>query len=290
MSGPSPCLLPPRTCHQSSFVQLHVFSLSYSWIKKFSLWCIVPSSFAGFQVTCPQCKSEFHLCASGPTSQAIISTLDETWSSLLLKAWAPSSIRSYSSAQRQFIAFCSRFLFYNDNSCMLPASELTILRFIAFISSRLSLSSVRNHISAVRNLHIICGFKDPLEDCPCVPLVICGLKRFQGERARKKSPITALVLFSIKLQLDFTLFDHVMFWAACCLAFFGFLRCSEFTVPASGFRPNVHLSVSDVQVDKIPVPDNLMINIKCSKRTNLVLVVLSLLPDLIQSCAQFQLF
>ena len=133
---------------------------------------------------------------------------------------------------------------------MHPASELTILHFIAFISSRLSSSSVRNYISAVRNLHIICGFKDPLEDCPRVPLVIRELKRFQGERARKKSPITALVLFSIKLQLDFTLFDHVMVWEACCLAFFGFLRCSEFTVQASGFRPNVHLSVSDVQVDK----------------------------------------
>ena len=56
-----------------------------------------------------------------------------------------------------------------------------------------------------------------------------------------------------------------MFWAACCLAFFSFLRCLEFTVPVSGFHPDVHLSVSDVQVDKILVLDNPMISIKCSK-------------------------
>ena len=99
-----------------------------------------------------------------------------------------------------------------------------------------------------QNLHFILGFKDPLEDCPHIPLVIRSFKRLQGERARKKPPITALVLFSIKLHLDFTLFDHVMFWAACCLAFFGFLRCSEFTVPVSSFHPYVNYIVQRCQL------------------------------------------
>ena len=49
------------------------------------------------------------------------------------------------------------------------------------------------------------------------------------------------------------------------MAFFAFLRCSEFTVPSSGFIPDTHLTPSDVLIDKMPFPDSLMINIKKSK-------------------------
>jgi hypothetical protein len=39
-----------------------------------------------------------------------------------------------------------------------------------------------------------------------------------------------------------------MFWATCSLAFFGFLRVSDFTCSGS-FDPLVHLSISDVSFD-----------------------------------------
>ena len=56
-----------------------------------------------------------------------------------------------------------------------------------------------------------------------------------------------------------------MFWAACCLAFFGFLRCSEFTVPSAGFQSDVHLTPRDILVDKKPFPDSLVVKLKKSK-------------------------
>ena len=141
----------------------------------------------------------------------------------MLMAWSPSTVCSYSSSQRQFLSFCSQWNLFNDNGLPLPASGLTILRFIASLSKRLAASSIRNYLSAVRNLHIIYGFPDPLHDLPWVPLVLKGLKRVQGDNHRVKTPITSLVLFSMKLQLNFQLYDRVMFSAACCLAFFGFL-------------------------------------------------------------------
>ena len=147
----------------------------------------------------------------------------------------------------------------------LPASEITILRFIAYAGRRPAASSVRNYWSAVRNLHLVLGFPDPLEDLPRVPLVMKGLKRFQGDKKQVKTPITALVLMSMKYQLNFNNYDHIMFWAASCLAFFGFLRCSEFTVPSSRILPDGHLTPSDGLADKIPFLDSLMINIKKSK-------------------------
>ena len=80
-----------------------------------------------------------------------------------------------------------------------------------------------------------------------------------------KTPITASVLLSIKLQLDFRKYDHVMFWEACCLAFFGFLRCSEFTVHSAGFQSDVHLTPGDILVNKKPFPDSLVVKLKKSK-------------------------
>ena len=73
----------------------------------------------------------------------------------------------------------------------------------------------------------------------------------------------------MKLQLDFHTFDHIMFWAACCLAFFGFLRCSEFTVPSAGFQSDVHLTPIDLLVDKKPFPDSLVVKLTKSKTDQL---------------------
>ena len=45
-------------------------------------------------------------------------------------------------------------------------------------------------------------------------------------------------------------YHNIMMWAACCTAFFGFLRCSEFTIPSpSEFEPATHLSIKDMAID-----------------------------------------
>ena len=57
-----------------------------------------------------------------------------------------------------------------------------------------------------------------------------------------------------------------MLWAACCLAFFGFLRAGEFTVPCElGFDPSSHLSWGDLAVDVLGQPSVMSIRLKASK-------------------------
>ena len=57
-----------------------------------------------------------------------------------------------------------------------------------------------------------------------------------------------------------------MMWAACCLAFFGFLRSSEFTVPSQATYDNeVHFSPKDIAVDNKTNPQLLKVTIKQSK-------------------------
>ena len=61
-------------------------------------------------------------------------------------------------------------------------------------------------------------------------------------------------------------YDSTMTWAACCTAFFGFLRSSELTVPSQdAYDPSVHLSVRDVAVNNKSSPTMVHIRIKQSK-------------------------
>ena len=58
----------------------------------------------------------------------------------------------------------------------------------------------------------------------------------------------------------------IMIWAACCIASFGFLRCSEFTVPTQQeFDPEVHLTVHDIAIDNKITPSLICVTIKQSK-------------------------
>jgi len=42
-------------------------------------------------------------------------------------------------------------------------------------------------------------------------------------------------------------YHNITLWAMCCLAFFGFLRVSEFTIPTDGsYDPSSHFSLKDV--------------------------------------------
>ena len=55
--------------------------------------------------------------------------------------------------------------------------------------------------------------------------------------------ISSNIFRIIYSALDLNSFDDPMFWAACLLAYFGFLRSAEFTIPSlSAFNHSRHLS------------------------------------------------
>lgn len=66
--------------------------------------------------------------------------------------------------------------------------------------------------------------------------------------------------------MDLNIPDHYMFWAACNLAYFGFLYSSKFTGPnLVSFSQDVHLSVEDIAVDSYKLPTSLCICFTVSK-------------------------
>ena len=101
-------------------------------------------------------------------------------------------------------------------------------------------------------------------NCLHLQCLLRGIKRVQGPASPMRPPITVDHLKAIQRSFDLSTRDHVMLWAACCLAFFGFLRAGEFTVN-SAFDPNTHMTVSDLQADSLVNPSCFKVRIKCSK-------------------------
>ena len=108
------------------------------------------------------------------------------------------------------------------------------------------------------------------QSTPRLGQVLQRIKRYQAcsRSPTIRLPITIQIMRSIKAVLarDPKDYQTIMMWAACCVAFFGCLCCSEFTVPnQTSYDHTIHLSYSDVVVDSKMSPSMVFLHIKQSK-------------------------
>ena len=138
---------------------------------------------------------------------------------------ALSTRRAYQSGRRAFLSFCSKF-----SISPLPASSLTLQYFCANISQHVSYKTIKVYLAGIRLTHIEHGLPDPTDDSP-LQLVCRGIRRQQGDQQRTRLPITVNYLRTLKEQLRvsyYTAHEQRMLWASFTLAFYGFLRISEY--------------------------------------------------------------
>ena len=179
---------------------------------------------------------------------------------------APSTRRSYASAQTKFISFCSQLGKLHPSGSPCPTDEWTLCLFVTFLARTLQHSSIKVYLLGIRALHIDQGFPDLLTDFLRLQRVVRSIKHCQGTRSSTRLPIMDDLMLVIWWSLDLSLPDHQMFWAACSLGYFGFLRVSEFTVPnLSTFSASLHLSVQDITLDSLSAPSSMYVWIKGSK-------------------------
>lgn len=134
-------------------------------------------------------------------------------------------------------------------------------------------STIKVYLLAFRYLQITAGFLDPFAKISWLKLdyVMTGIKKDQakkGVQSRPCIPITPVIMRKLKAVWEKSADsrDTKLLWAACCLCFFGFLRCREMTVPADTAHDSaVHLSVSDITVDHPSNPAMVQVSIKASK-------------------------
>ena len=172
-----------------------------------------------------------------------IDLLDKSWQATLRRGIAPNTFKQYSTGQKHYLDFCFKL-----NIPPLPATEICLLRFVTSIKDNLRGSTIQNYLSAVRFLHIMNGYGNPLPDFERLKLVVKALKRESGP-TRQRAPITFPMLKSNCRLLKFTVYEDVLFWAMALVGFFGFMRVSEFTVPYQ-FNPDLHLTLQDLSLSK----------------------------------------
>ena len=141
-------------------------------------------------------------------------------------------------------------------------------RFVTFLAhSGLSYSSIRQYLSAVRHLHIAAGFPptDTLQH-PVLCYVLRGFLNTHPQYSRpQRLPITPDILLLLYhfWSSSPTDYESSMLWAACCLAFFAFLRSGKFTCsPQTRHRC---LALTDIAVDSHSDPQLLWVHIRYSK-------------------------
>ena len=148
-----------------------------------------------------------------------------------------------------------------------------MLLFVTYLAKeRLSYTTIKVYLAAIRNLDTTARMHHTYQEqlTPYLEQVLQGIKKQQLTHAptRERLLITVDIMADIWAVLSHSPKDYhcIMMWAACCLGFFGFLRCGEFTVPnQSEFDGNIHLSVTDIAVDSKTSPSVIQVSIKQSK-------------------------
>ncbi len=186
----------------------------------------------------------------------------------LLTAHRTSTTRTYSSVQQRFLVFCG-----NHNLTPLPASELTILRFVAFLSSHLSPSSLPVYLSAIRALHILNFLDPPNISSPRIQLLLKSL--YQNSPPAKQSlPITFNLMHAMYYRLGSD-FDSLAAWACMTTCFFGCLRAGEVAPSREQAAEGLPIpSLRDLSFVSGSVPAALLRIHRTKTKTNGMLVVL----------------
>ena len=220
----------------------------------------------------------------GPHRQAPVGTgsgsarldsdkLDQFTHHLFLKGLASSTQQAYRSAQWGFLHQGGTPGRASEGRQAVPASEEGLCRFMARLAGDgLMHRTIKSYLSGVRHLHIEEGLPNSfIQPVHRLHYYLRGVKRLEGEKGvvgRERLPISPNILRRIKKVWDQGTpgQDEVMLWAACCLAFFGFLRAGELTVPSeAAFDDAVHLTRDDLAVDNPRNPSVLMLRLKASK-------------------------
>ena len=109
-----------------------------------------------------------------------------------------------------------------------PASSLTLRYFCAHIVSH---KTIKVYLSGMRLEHLEHGLPDPTDD-ELLWLLCKAIKQSQGDTSRLRLHITINILKVLKTQLridsSYTLLKKRLLSSTFTLAFYGFLRASEF--------------------------------------------------------------
>ena len=139
----------------------------------------------------------------------------------------------YDIGVKKFNAFCEAL-----DVVSFPPAGLVLCLFATNLAQNVAFKTVKLYITGVKFHNIELGFKDKIPKMSQLQLTLRGIKRSIGTHGSHKQrlPITIVTLKLLRSYLarsNLNCHDKAMYWSAFTLAFFGFLRSSEYVPPSS---------------------------------------------------------
>ena len=203
-------------------------------------------SFTGFQVQEAPQRVIRH------TSQCSIRGLDNLGlevARLQKAALANSTMAAYNSAYRSYQLFCIRFLLP-----LLPLDEAILQRYVVDLSKSVSYQTVKVYLAGIQYHYHMSESNISITSMVRLYYLLRGIRRTQGSTytRNRRQPITTHHLYIVKfrlLLLNYTELQRLALRTTASVAFFGLLRCSEYTCASSTqFDPLVDLMVHNVTI------------------------------------------
>lgn len=187
------------------------------------------------------------------------SDLWDTVKMLWANAIQPSTRAAYSTGLSTF----RRFIYMDymlDQACVIndlfpPVTEHLLIFFVAHCVQRLHLahSTIKLYLTGIRFCYLQAGLHNPMLDSygtphQRLPILLRSIKKSHSNPRLIRLPITFTVLSQLCTVLRAGCFGpylDLLMEAACTTAFFGFLRCGEFTTTAK-FDPASNLCIGDL--------------------------------------------
>jgi hypothetical protein len=155
-------------------------------------------------------------------------------------AYASTTKKTYRSQANCFIKFC-----LGHDLTPVPATQETLVLYCAFLARSLSPNSIPGYLNVIRIMHLEAGFPNPLHENWELSSIQKGISRLLGKPPVQKSPITVRILLDLYKTITDTPLDAA-FWAACLIAFYGFLRKSTLLPSAEYLSAGKFIARSDL--------------------------------------------
>ena len=165
----------------------------------------------------------------------------------LLSSLSPSTLVTYRTGYRCYRLFCTQAAHR-----AFPLNEFVLQRFVVSVANRLAFKTIKVYLSGLQFFSILIGSNIRIASFPRLYYVLRGIRRLQGDRFRRprRLPITFqhLLVLSHRISCQrYSAFESLMLRSACALAFFGLLRCSEYTSPRRrSYDADATLLVQDI--------------------------------------------
>ncbi|CAG2192356.1 unnamed protein product [Mytilus edulis] len=227
----------------------------FSLCSKFDIEAAFKQLARAVQDTCTfSGQSTSQVPASLTSNVALKSTVSDLWRHVL----STRTSQTYKVGYRAYTAFLANNGVVWLGKPMPPISEDILIYFVAHCYKNLRLlhTTIKLYLCGIRFYYIQSNCDHPFDytnesTLLRLNMIMRAVKRIQGEHNSKpRLPITFQVLGRICNSLRagvFSTFTDCMLETACTVAFFGFLRCGEFTV-SKHFDSTVNLSVTDVEI------------------------------------------